>query len=857
MSQQSDEALNKGIDGAGKAGGTAAKGAGKAAGKLGKAGLKKLGKGAAKEVATAVAAPEAFLIKAAVIAAIIIIFIIIAVVFGATGPGMSKTNYLTANNEAEMNEPKEKDQKDAIYEKSKSTDETAELIGIIQDKKATEKEKQIKLMKNMARQYGCDPDLTEQHMVDETETGLSDDVSAANIKASAAKTKTWKFLKANGYSDEAAAGIMGNIQAESSFNPSIEEKTSRIDKGYGLCQWTFGRRTNLENFARKKNKPVNDINVQLDFLLKELKTSYKSCYTTKFRNSNDINYTTWIFLSTFERPANMESKRAERISYAKGIYKKYAGMDAGGEVKDVEASEKKKASLKVSASDSPFFDALNELAKDITKNKFKYDSNTNEKTYEKSLKGRKRVDCKAYVSWALQKANLIPKNKLFWCHNSGEIRQNKKLMTDKKNFYTRQHVQKKLGILVKNGDIKPGDIIGSGNGESHHTMVYKGKAKKGKRPYIFFSIGGNAVRKAVQSGNPKKITENHRSGNYKVGVIIRPKNAGSFSSSDAEAEGSTASGATRSDFDILAAYSVSVGNSEMELVDEESSKENSDGEKDNKTYTDITGHKIPLYWWGEKRGLPNYKKDLKKKLRKNDTPFYKMVYATKDGGKVDFGTEKVDGKEVKYLKATLKERDVTKEIEGDKEAGIKSIAESAFNVKPNKKYVGTGNTNAVAIKGIGEESYQLLGNGEEAASASVVYGKGEFAMPLGKAKYVLTSKYNEPRSYENHPGCDMAMPYGTKIYAAAAGKVSLAGRNGGYGYCIIIDHGGGLQTLYGHQPCMGKNGVMVKKGQRVVKGQCIGHVGSTGWSTGPHLHFEVRKNGKPVDPSPYLGRKVS
>lgn len=855
MSQQSDEALNKGIDGAGKAGGTAAKGVGKAAGKLGKAGLKKLGKGAAKEAATAVAAPEVFLIKAAVIAAIIIIFIIIAVVFGATGPGMSKTNYLTANNETEMNEPKEKDQKDAIYEKSKSTDETAELIGIIQDKKATEKEKQIKLMKNMARQYGCDPDLTEQHMVDETETGLSDDVSAANIKASAAKTKTWKFLKANGYSDEAAAGIMGNIQAESHFDPAIIEKANGV--GYGLIQWSYSRRTALNTFAQAHGQKVSSIDIQLDFMLHEFKTSYKLFYSKKFKSSKSIEYTTRAVLEHYEKPAEIEQNYKKRLSYAKGIYKKYAGMDAGGEVKDVEASEKKKASLKVSASESPFFDALNELAKDITKNKFKYDSNTNEKTYEKSLKGRKRVDCKAYVSWALQKANLIPKNKLFWCHNSGEIRKNKKLMTDKKNFYTRQHVQKKLGTLVKNGDIKPGDIIGSGNGESHHTMVYKGKAKKGKRPYIFFSIGGNAVRKAVQSGNPKKITENHRSGNYKVGVIIRPKNAGSFSSSDTEAEGNTASGATRSDFDILAAYSVSVGNSEMELVDEESSKENSDGEKDNKTYTDITGHKIPLYWWGEKRGLPNYKKDLKKKLRKNDTPFYKMVYATKNGGKVDFGTAKVDGKEVKYLKATLKERDVTKEIEGDKEAGIKSIAESAFNVKPNKKYVGTGNTNAVAIKGIGEESYQLLGNGEEAASASVVYGKGEFAMPLGKAKYVLTSKYNEARSYENHPGCDMAMPQGTKIYAAAAGKVSLAGRYDGYGYCIIIDHGGGLQTLYGHQPCMGKNGVMVKKGHRVVKGQCIGHVGSTGRSTGPHLHFEVRKNGKPVDPSPYLGRKVS
>lgn len=855
MSQQSDEALNKGIDGAGKAGGTAAKGAGKAAGKLGKAGLKKLGKGAAKEAATAVAAPEAFLIKAAVIAAIIIIFIIIAVVFGATGPGMSKTNYLTANNETEMNEPKEKDQKDAIYEKSKSTDETAELIGIIQDKKATEKEKQIKLMKNMARQYGCDPDLTEQHMVDETETGLSDDVSAANIKASAAKTKTWKFLKANGYSDEAAAGIMGNIQAESHFDPAIIEKANGV--GYGLCQWSYSRRTALNTFAQAHGKKVSSLDVQLDFMLHEFKTGYKLFSSKKFKSSKSIEYTTREVLEHYEKPAEIEQNYKKRLSYAKGIYKKYAGMDAGGEVKDVEASEKKKASLKGNASESPFFDALTTLANNFVKHKFTYSVNGGKTNYAKGLKTNKKVNCAVYVSWALQEANLIPKNKLFWCHNSGEIRQNKKIMTDKKNFYTRQHVQKKLGTLVKNGDIKPGDIIGSGNGENHHTMVYKGKAKKGKSPYIFFSVGGNAVRKAVQSGNPKKITENHRSGNYKVGVIIRPKNAGSFSSSDAEAEGSTASGATRSDFDILAAYSVSVGNSEMELVDEESSKENSDGEKDNKTYTDITGHKIPLYWWGEKRGLPNYKKDLKKKLRKNDTPFYKMVYATKDGGKVDFGTEKVDGKEVKYLKATLKERDVTKEIEGDKEAGIKSIAESAFNVKPNKKYVGTGNTNAVAIKGIGEESYQLLGNGEEAASASVVYGKGEFAMPLGKAKYVLTSKFHEPRSYENHPGCDMAMPYGTKIYAAAAGKVSLAGWNGGYGYCIIIDHGGGLQTLYGHQPCMGKNGVMVKKGQRVVKGQCIGHVGSTGWSTGPHLHFEVRKNGKPVDPSPYLGRKVS
>jgi murein DD-endopeptidase MepM/ murein hydrolase activator NlpD len=98
-----------------------------------------------------------------------------------------------------------------------------------------------------------------------------------------------------------------------------------------------------------------------------------------------------------------------------------------------------------------------------------------------------------------------------------------------------------------------------------------------------------------------------------------------------------------------------------------------------------------------------------------------------------------------------------------------------------------------------------------------------------------------------HTGVDMHASAGTPIEAAAAGTVVMAGWNGGYGNCVIIDHGNGLATLYGHQ-----SRVAVSQGQHVSTGQVIGYVGSTGLATGPHLHFEVRKFGTPVDPTPYL-----
>lgn len=94
-----------------------------------------------------------------------------------------------------------------------------------------------------------------------------------------------------------------------------------------------------------------------------------------------------------------------------------------------------------------------------------------------------------------------------------------------------------------------------------------------------------------------------------------------------------------------------------------------------------------------------------------------------------------------------------------------------------------------------------------------------------------------------HTGVDLACPTGTPIHCAGSGVVILSGWNGAYGKAVIVDHGGGVTTLYGH--CSSLN---VRSGQSVSKGQVVGRVGSTGWSTGPHCHYEKRINGKPVNP---------
>jgi murein DD-endopeptidase MepM/ murein hydrolase activator NlpD len=114
------------------------------------------------------------------------------------------------------------------------------------------------------------------------------------------------------------------------------------------------------------------------------------------------------------------------------------------------------------------------------------------------------------------------------------------------------------------------------------------------------------------------------------------------------------------------------------------------------------------------------------------------------------------------------------------------------------------------------------------------------------ANGVLTSGFGW-RWGRMHEGIDIAVPTGTPVVASAAGVVIVAGWVGGYGNLVVVDHGGGIATAYGHN-----SSFAVGAGQSVAQGHVLAYAGSTGHSTGPHIHFEVRINGSPVDPLGYL-----
>lgn len=137
----------------------------------------------------------------------------------------------------------------------------------------------------------------------------------------------------------------------------------------------------------------------------------------------------------------------------------------------------------------------------------------------------------------------------------------------------------------------------------------------------------------------------------------------------------------------------------------------------------------------------------------------------------------------------------------------------------------------------------------ERQRADEVLGSGTLIWPV-------TGRISSPFGWRHHPilknrrfhsGIDIAVPIGTPVKAADSGRVLMSGWNGGYGYFIAVDHGNGISTAYAHN-----SRLLVQENDLVVKGQTIALSGSTGWSTGPHLHFEVRENGAPADPMKYL-----
>ncbi|MBS1550353.1 MAG: M23 family metallopeptidase [Bacteroidetes bacterium] len=104
-----------------------------------------------------------------------------------------------------------------------------------------------------------------------------------------------------------------------------------------------------------------------------------------------------------------------------------------------------------------------------------------------------------------------------------------------------------------------------------------------------------------------------------------------------------------------------------------------------------------------------------------------------------------------------------------------------------------------------------------------------------------------PVQMQFHKGMDFAVAYGTDVQSTAAGKVIFSGEKGGYGKCVIISHGNGLATLYGHL-----SQLLVQNNQKIEVGQVIAKSGNSGRSTGPHLHYEVHKNGSPINPKLFL-----
>ncbi|HEX2193201.1 MAG TPA: peptidoglycan DD-metalloendopeptidase family protein [Acidimicrobiales bacterium] len=135
------------------------------------------------------------------------------------------------------------------------------------------------------------------------------------------------------------------------------------------------------------------------------------------------------------------------------------------------------------------------------------------------------------------------------------------------------------------------------------------------------------------------------------------------------------------------------------------------------------------------------------------------------------------------------------------------------------------------------------GGGGGGGAAPKAAGKGGLIWPVSGP---VTSGFG-PRWGRMHTGIDISAGTGTPIRAAKAGTVISAGSNGGYGLAVVIDHGGGLSTLYAHMSSMGVSGGSVSQGE------VIGRVGCTGSCTGPHLHFETRVGGSPQNPMSYLG----
>lgn len=250
---------------------------------------------------------------------------------------------------------------------------------------------------------------------------------------------------------------------------------------------------------------------------------------------------------------------------------------------------------------------------------------------------------------------------------------------------------------------------------------------------------------------------------------------------------------------------------------------------------------------------------------KNESKFVDMVqvkngyYLKSDIVDMDTAKAIVDQLKVKTVSVATNDVEVSYETKNiktnEKPSGYSEVTTTGKN-GITRKTVQTesingevSSTTELASEVIVEQVPQVVtvGTGPKKTKVTVKVASSGFACPIPVGKFKISAYYGDGR---NHQGIDLAADKGTPILAAADGTVTYTGYDGDYGYSVVIDHGNGMKTRYAHA-----SAICVAKGKTVVRGEMIATVGSTGWSTGNHLHFEVIVNGNRVNPAPYIGLK--
>ena len=232
--------------------------------------------------------------------------------------------------------------------------------------------------------------------------------------------------------------------------------------------------------------------------------------------------------------------------------------------------------------------------------------------------------------------------------------------------------------------------------------------------------------------------------------------------------------------------------------------------------------------------------DLLKRVIQQDYDLVQVVFAEKTA--IETSQKELEKDKAAKEKLVVSAADRKKEAE-KKQAAKQAIIDKMETDRATQERII--NENLAASK----EVEQMIRNSRYQPASPALSGGGALNWPLGGP---ITSPFGwrvHPITGASrfHSGIDIGGDYGDTIHAAGAGIVSYAGWISGYGYAVIIDHGGGISTLYGHNQAL-----LVSEGQSVSQGQAIAECGSTGNSTGPHCHFEVRVDGEPVDPMGYL-----